>query len=210
MNEKLQKQMGSVFENARRVNKILSEQYNIGDDVFVPLQSVFDAVKQETGYEEITIYEQPFSSFLKNSDIRNKAEVGAMLSTRTYDGSKIAEIVLNSDKDSRMQRFSAVHELGHLINELPNFIYETSDDGVSTLSAHINPDITWLDEEDVSDLDYLICEQMANIFALLVLIRRDIRIQDVTNGGSRELAAKYGVTEAAVFSRVILSAMRKT
>lgn len=213
LNEKLQGQIGKVFDNARRVNYIISEQYGIHEDMFVPLQYIFDAVKELTGYYEILIYKRSLSKFLNIENMGidcNTTTPGAMLSTRTSDGRKIAEIDLNIDMDANMQRFSAVHELGHLINELPNFSYETADDGKSTISAHINQDITWLDDDAIGDQDYLVFEQMANIFALLVLIRRDIKIKDIMNGASKDLATRYGVTEDAVFSRVILSAMRKS
>ena len=54
-----------------------------------------------------------------------------------------------------------------------------------------------------------IAEQVANIFALLVLIPEDIRIRDLKAQGIDELVEKYVVTEDAIYSRMLLSSVNK-
>ena len=117
----------------------------------------------------------------------------------------MALLVINSDHNVNMQRFSVAHELGHLITDIPNFVYEETDDDRFTISAHVNPDITFIPEDACKNDNYLIAEQVANIFALLVLIPRDIKIRDLKDIGIDKLTEDYGVTEDAIYSRMLLS-----
>lgn len=202
-----------AFQKAKEINKAL-EARGISEDSFVPLDDVLDCVKNATGYSDIRILKSSFSELFKEKrDInREMIEAGAMLSTETHRRAdseevlKSAQLVVNSDISAEMQRFSIVHELGHLITEMPNFEYEVPDDGKFTLSTHINSDITYIEEKDCDKSQYLVAEQAANIFALLVLLRRNIKIRDlVSNERVHRLAEKYGVTEDALFSRMLLS-----
>lgn len=200
-----------AFEKARIINDILSTRTR-GNN-FVSLDDIIAAVKQVSHYADIFVNRQSFSQLdfpdeIKDSDIPS---YGAMLSTMTRskpgtsDVEPIAFLIINSDYSADMQRFSVAHELGHLITNIPNFTYEEIDDGRFTISTHINPDITFIPEEQCEENKYLIAEQVANIFALLVLIPRDIRIRDIKAVGMEKLTEIYGVTEDAIYSRMLLS-----
>ena len=115
------------------------------------------------------------------------------------------KIIVSPFQDERRRRFTIAHELGHLITDIPNFAYEEADDNRFTISTHVNPDITYISEEECKNNNYLIAEQVANIFALLVLVPRDLKIRDLKNEGVEKLTKKYGVTADAIYSRMLLS-----
>ncbi len=200
-----------AFEKAQQINEILSSKGGAGK--FVPLEEIIAAVQKASGCAEISVDRRSFSE-LKLPD-STASKYGAMLSTGTREvpgankKEKIAYLIINADNNADMQRFSVVHELGHLITEVPNFVYEQTDDGLFTISAHINPDITFLSEDEYRENDYMIAEQVANIFALLVLIPKDLKIRDIREEGLERLSNRYGVTEDAICSRVLLSAVSK-
>lgn len=202
-----------AFKKATQVNQFLSLTSQKGK--FVSLDDIVKAVLRISDYAEINIDRIEFSKldFPKGFDRSVATSCGAMLNTtsrknkNTQANEKVAQLIINADFDANMQRFSVVHELGHLIAEIPNFVYETVDDGRSTLSAHINADITYFTDEQCADNKYLIAEQVANIFALLVLIPRDIKIRDIKDEGVESFAEEYGVTEDAIYSRMLLSSV---
>ena len=200
------REFNTAFEKAALINKRLATR--IQGDEFVSLDDVVAAVKEVSHFSRISVNRQSFSKLELPDRLK---EAGAMLSTMTgvneetkYE-EKIAHIIINSDYNANMQRFSVAHELGHLITEIPNFRYEEIDDGKFTISTHINPDITFIPEELCKKNKYLVAEQVANIFALLVLIPDDIRIRDIKAKGIDGLVNKYGVTEDAIYSRMLLS-----
>lgn len=199
-----------AFEKAALIKSRLPK--NDQGDAFVSLDDIVAAVKKVSGFSKISVNRQSFSA-LKLSDEFKRA--GAMLSTMTHKDpdtqteEKIARIIINSDYNPSMQRFSVAHELGHLITEIPNYTYEEIDDGKFTISTHVNADITYIPEKMCKENKYLIAEQVANIFALLVLIPEDIRIRDLKAQGIDELVEKYVVTEDAIYSRMLLSSVNK-
>ena len=204
-----------AFEKAAQINKILSVRAK--KDGFVPLDDIIKAVQIVSNYSEINVERVQFSKidFPQDFDKSVALSCGAMLNTvsrKTPQGKdeEVAYLIINSDFDANMQRFSVAHELGHLITEVPNFVYETIDDGQSTLSAHINADITYWTEEECEGNSYLVAEQVANIFALLVLIPDDLKIRNVREYGAEDLAKKYGVTEDAIYSRMLLTSVKIT
>jgi Zn-dependent peptidase ImmA (M78 family) len=200
-----------AFKKAAEINRILALRSQKGK--FVPLEDIIDAVKQVSHYDDIILTRASFLKLKISNDADKKlvSTCGAMLSTMsrknpvTKQMEQIANLIINSDFDANMQRFSVAHELGHLITDIPNFSYEEIDDGQSTISAHINADITYISEEECEDNKYLVAEQVANIFALLVLIPYDIKIKDILETGVKTLREDYGVTEDAIYSRMLLS-----
>jgi len=206
----IDKKFDTAFKAAQKINKLLVDLYGIMDETYVDLNILVECVRQFADYASIRIRTQSFSALLKNLPALNnskgsKYSYGAMLSTTEQNGKKDATIVINSDYSPEIQRFSVAHELGHLITEVPNFVYETANDGSFTLSAYTNPDITFLQEQQYLHNNYMVAEQVANIFALLVLIRKDIRIKDLTDLGVQKLSAQYGVTTEAIYSRMLLT-----
>lgn len=208
------KEFEIAFEKAKQITEILAAKDKSSD--FVALDDIISAVLQVSNYSEITVNRRSFSQLKLPKDMKNPIipTHGAMLSTRTKSNpstgkqEQVANLIINSDYSANMQRFSVVHELGHLITNIPNFTYEQIDDGRFTISAHVNADITFIPEEICVQNKYLIAEQVANIFALLVLIPRNIRIQDIMNIGIDKLTERYGVTEDAIYSRMLLSSIK--
>lgn len=202
----------SAVERANIINSMLKKR-GIEEDDFAPLDTIIECVQEIAGYSEIEVSRRAFSRILNtdNSGEPQPSGMGAMLSTSTkFDEPsgktlKSALLVLNTDFPAEKQRFSLVHELGHLITGNTNFHYETPNDGKFTISTHIHSDITYITEEECEKDEYLVAEQTANIFALLVLIRKNLRIRDLTENGIRALTQKYGVTEDALFSRMLLT-----
>lgn len=200
------REFNTAFEKAALINKRLATR--VQGESFISLDDIVAAVKQVSHFSRISVNRQAFSKLELPDQLK---EAGAMLSTTTSineatnEEEKVARIIINSDYNANMQRFSVAHELGHLITEIPNFRYEESNDGKFTISTHINPDITFIPEELCKKNKYLIAEQVANIFALLVLIPDDIRIRDIKSKGIENLVNKYGVTEDAIYSRMLLT-----
>lgn len=204
-----------AFEKANEINAILAKRRR--SDGFVPLDEIVEAVKKVSNYSKIIVSRQSFSELDLHEDDQktDESKYGAMLSTMTRKrpnlkkNEQVAVLIINSDYSADMQRFSVAHELGHLITHIPNFTYEQIDDDNFTISAHINPDITFISEEECQDDKYLIAEQVANIFALLVLIPQNIKIRDIKKYGIDALMRKYGVTEDAIYSRMLLSSVKQ-
>lgn len=193
------KEFNVAFEKAAEVNRIITRQEN----GFVQLPEIVNVVKKISGYKTIRVMFQDISS------IEGFSNVGAMLSTKDKDGEKTAEILVNSSNSAKIQRFSMAHELGHLITGVPNYQYETPNDGKFTLSTHINSDITFISDEACQKDNYIMAEQIANIFALLVLIPDNITIKKLAEESEEKLSSQYGVTTEAMYSRMLLSVMKK-
>lgn len=194
----MSKDFNIAFDKAKEVNKRLHRS----EDKFVDTNELIKVVKDISGYRDISV------SFLDFSLIDDVKDFGAMLRTeisKENEQQKTANIVVNSVKNVKMQRFSIAHELGHLITESANCEYETPNDGKYTISTHINADITYISKEQYEDNEFLKAEQIANIFALLVLIPDDISIKELAQISEETLSAQYGVTTEALYSRMLLS-----
>lgn len=196
-----------AFEKARLVN----EKLHCISERFVALPDIVDAVKELSGYDIRTSF-LDFTTLQtadnnSNEDNLVLKQAGAMLGTIVQGNQKKAQIVVNEVKSAQQKRFATVHELGHLITSIPNYSYVIDNDGAFTLSTQINADITFISEEDCASSDFLKAEQVANIFALLVLIPDEITIQKMTAEGPDALAEKYGVTPEMLYSRMLITAM---
>ncbi len=132
-------------------------------------------------------------------------DFGAMMrveKSETENFSNKAYIVLNSDKDAIFKRFSFVHELGHIITGKYNILPENNNS--YTVSTHINYKINRLPEEECKN-DYMINEEIANIFALKVLMPEKFFIEKLVETDSiKETAEFFGTTTDAVLSRMHL------
>ena len=178
-------------EKANEVVKKLN--YDAHD--MVDTDKVKDIVEEITGIK-IAVGEISFNSLNKNV-----ANCGAMMRVDNTDQGKKAYIVLNSDKNAIFKRFSFVHELGHIITDKYNF---SENEKKYTISAHINYNLTSLSEEQCTD-DYLINEQIANVFALLVLMPNKFFTKKLVALDSiKNTADFFGITPEAVMSRMRL------
>lgn len=129
---------------------------------------------------------------------------GAMMCVMQNDNEhkKNATIIVNSDKDIKFQRFSLVHELGHLITDRCTIV---DDENRFTMSAHIQYDITSISEEECKKNAYVKNEQIANIFALRVLMPNSaFKEQLFDSDDFKSIAEFFGVTKDAVRSRALL------
>ena len=188
------------YEDAyAKANEVLSMiDYRYGQMI-----SISDILKT---VEKITQIDIKFSEFdfskLGNEKMRNVlSQCGAaMYISPENTANREARILLNSKETPEMQRFSLVHEMGHIL--LQNM--QRVDDGY-LVSAHINMDITSIPEDRISNNELLVAEQAANIFALLVLIPYDALLKALKRYDSLEEVAKlFGVEKDAVISRIML------
>lgn len=194
----------AVFQKAEAVNSVIRACRNTSAP-FIRLDEIIFAVKKRTGFDAIQVLPSHFSKMpeLREEYGQEARYLGGMLTTYSQNGIKGAQIYVNADLDKREQRFNIAHELGHLITELPELRGLEHRDGVYIVSTNSCADLTAL-PLDTQD-PYLIGEQAANIFALLVLIPRNILIRDLVDADTRSLSLRYGVSEAAIYSRMLLS-----
>lgn len=192
-----------AVEKAKEVKALLPE----ASVEFVALADIVDVVEKLSGYEIRTTY-MDFSKLIKSdSEVDDSIirQAGAMLSTVEEGNKKIAFLIVNEAKSPQQQRFATVHELGHLITKIPNYSYVYNEERKFTISTQINADITYISNEKCKSDKFLMAEQVANIFALLVLIPEDLTIQRMVNDGVQSLSKEFGVTEEALYSRLLIS-----
>lgn len=167
------------------------------DDYMVSTRKIINLVKNLTN-TKIGIDYKSFSS-LKNKSASN---YGAMMSVYKDGNNRIAEIIINSDKDDEYQRFSLVHELGHLMTDKNNF---ELDNKRFMLSTHINWNMFSIPKEKYDNNTLLLNEQIANVFALRVLIPFEKLYKKIEESSDlNEIATSFGVTKDAVVSRIAL------
>lgn len=189
-------------EKANEVNKKLIRK----SDSFVSSEKIVEVVEEISGYD-IKISFVNFSELGNDDTTKALRKSGAILSTVENANEKKATIFINNENSAPKQRFALVHELGHLITSIPNYMYEIPNDGLYTISSQINPDITCLSDEMCNNNNYYKAEQVANVFALYVLIPDEITISLLTSLGADSLAAKYGVTKESIYSRMLISSV---
>ena len=202
-----------AFEKAKQVIQMLSNKHPRKDYIF--LDEIVCAVKQISGFAEISITRHPFSGLELSKEVKSSTSLscGAMLGVMTRFNpienkrDRIAYLSVNAEQNATMQRFAIVHELGHLIMYTPNYSYWKVDNKKYTISTHVHDDITILSENERFSDQYLFAEQMSNIFAVLVLVPRNINIRDVKGHGMERLIKEFGVSEATIYSRMLLSSI---
>ena len=130
-------------------------------------------------------------------DKLDKAFIDCGAITQLSEGEKSEyNIILNSDKDVKYQRFSLVHEFGHIILNAHNF-----EKGKFVASFHIDYDINHVDNS-ISKLNTIFeNEEKANIFALCVLMPKDEFIKCLFEHSIEKVAQIFGVTDRAAKSR---------
>lgn len=131
-------------------------------------------------------------------------DCGAMMQIDFDTKPKAASIVLNSDMPPAFQRFSLFQQIGHLVTLPPDARLNPDNFHVST---HINYDLSRITEEELNSNYYLLREQIANIFALRVLMPNEQFFQIIRQLENIQSAATFfGVTEDAVISRMMIGA----
>lgn len=167
--------------------------------------SIIDAV-EEILHIDVKFTEYDFSRIPTKNKSIDISNFGAAMCVSDHDGKTYATILLNEKETSKMQRFSLVHELGHLMTQPSEAFKEYQ------VSTHIDMDITSIPDEvlNATENKFLINEQVANIFALLVLIPFDMLLKAMTKYDSLDKIAEFfGVEKNAVISRLRLEDARK-
>ncbi len=120
-----------------------------------------------------------------------------------------ASIILNVDNDNKFQKFSLLHEIGHLVMHAwdQNEIFKEKNKQAYVVSTHIDYKITNISKSEYESDRYLLNEQIANVFALRVLMPTKLfytKIRDCHD--LDEVAAFFGVAKEAVISRAMIGA----
>lgn len=200
MNEDIRK----AFKDAReKANVILSMiRYNKEKDELIPTNEIIRAVEKKMNVE-VKFATYDFKKLVDKNipQSLNVGKCGAAMCVSQNNGKSTAAILLNERENARKQRFSLVHELGHLMLQ-----GTVCNDGFR-VSTHIDMDLTSIPTEILEEQDnnFLLQEQQANIFALLVLMPGDMfeRVKEEKDSIS-EIARVFGVEKDAVYSRFIL------
>lgn len=198
-----------------KIEKLQEEAKNIIQAIGYDGNGMVDTTKckeyiEKTYNIDITLKKISFLSLLsENGKDDSISKCGAMMGfyKKTGEGDNDQAIIfLNSDKSPVFQRFSFAHELGHIISFKTNIeepIYNSEDK--FTLSTHINYELTYINEKSLKDNPNLEKEQYANIFALNLLMPREVFIDKINSGCSFEkIALDFGINSTAVYSRAKL------
>lgn len=199
------KHLEMAYTKSNEIVKALDCEYRIG---IIDTEALISAVGQRISCDVIVTS----CSFGKiGPNIRN---CGAMMLTEATDNKKTAKIVLNNDNPEEFQIFSLVHELGHLIiDEDDGYLFhcDAESNREYVVSTHVNYNISsikmtdYIDENDNVTSEFLLNEQLANIFALRVLMPTKAFFSAIREIDSlSEVAERYGVSQQAVISRIML------
>lgn len=194
--------MSFMFDERLKVaydksNEVLEElDYDVTK--MVSTQDIIDIVERKVDCR-ILVSEISFS------DVSEKLkDYGAMMWTElNSNGQRIANIVLNKDNDSEFQRFSLVHELGHLMTVNSDDLFV--EDEKYIVSTHIDYRVTNISKEEYENNEFLLGEQYANVFALRILMPERIFFKKIKElDRISQVARFFGLTDEAVLSRIML------
>ena len=148
----------------------------------------------------IELYARSFAGL--TSSAGSIGNSGAMMWIEFDGRPKSAVIVLNSDMPMEYQRFSLFQQLGHLATLPPDVPVDQDSYHVST---RIDYDLTDITAEELDNDYYLMREQVANVFALRVLMPSDQFYQKLRKLDSVSAAARFfGLGPDAVISRMMI------
>lgn len=188
------------FNIAFEKSNLILEKIDTENNKMIDTQQVIDAVSEVTK-TEIYVLKADFSG------IKNAGRYGAMMSVVERGKKRKATIILNSNEniDDKFRRFSLMHELGHLITGKYNA--QSNVDKKKTkfiLSSYIDYALSHISEKEYAD-EFLLNEEIANIFALRVLLPLKPLMVEITKlKDLKKVAAHFGVPEEAVNSRLNL------
>jgi Zn-dependent peptidase ImmA (M78 family) len=157
----------------------------------VDTKKIIDHISSKKG--KISVLESNFEKIKRIKDF------GAMMYyQKNEDSESFCEIYLNNKFDPIFKRFSLAHELGHLC--LQDFT-----PGKMIVSTHINYSLTYIPSSLCDDDEFLKKEELANVFALELLMPTK-HFLDVLNKTQsfKETANFFGVTVDAVNSKMFL------
>ncbi len=187
-----------ILSIASEKAELVLSKLNLSDSEIVSSEKLVKAIEELTN-TRIIVKDYNFE-FLKDNH-----DCGAMMCVAVHEGKKVAFIVLNSAPKitEEFRRFSLFHELGHLATEKYNLANSRDD---FTISTHINYDIFRINEEELNGNEYLINEEIANVFALKVLMPFHVLMNKLQFEGIKSVAKFFGVSPKAVECRLALEA----
>lgn len=167
----------------------------IGMDSLVDVNDVLDFVRRKY-CPDLVVYSRSFAGL--GSAAGPCDTCGAMI---RIDGRENTVIVLNSDLNSYFQRFALVQQIGHLLTLPPDVELDPDSYNVST---RIHYDLTAISQEEMESDRYLLREQVANVFALRVLMPGSQFFRKIRELDSVERTAQfYQLPPEAVVSRMM-------
>ena len=188
----------SAFDAANKVLACTSR----GKDGFIELQDIIDTVENISGYQ--------IGLNIKSFKTLNCGDSTSMMSIEQNNNRYLAKILINADKAPKLQRFAVAHELGHILTDCITLDYITPNDGNFVISTKLNPDITLIDCRKCLEDNFLYAEQLANIFAVLVLIPDIMNIKTLSSTDMDNLLSRYGVSCETIYSKLILDSIWQT
>lgn len=193
--------MDSRFAPAYTMADTVIEKMNYNGG-FVEIDDIMSVIKKEKNVEILLRFDD-FSK-LEGTEGRFR-RCGAAMSVPVDASSgapREARIMINSLFSPEHRRFSMAHELGHLMTDCHNC---TTRENRFRVSMHIDADITCIDEDLLDEDEIYVSEQIANIFALLVLMPKQAFVTARNLLKSEGLIAHhFGVETDAVYSRIKL------
>lgn len=194
MKQEFKNEFKKAYDKA--IETLTDVGYQNGKMVSIP--RVIETVEKKMNID-IKFREFDFGKLDRPNDVGTFSRYGAAMYVSPEGPNREARILLNSRETPEMQRFSLMHEIGHLL--LDNM--KRIDDGY-LFSTHIDMDITTISDEDIQD-DFSLGEQMANIFALALLVPYDALLDALKKNDSLDaIAGIFGVEKKAVISRMTL------
>lgn len=191
--------MREEFKEAFRRAQEISKKITPTVEKMVRTADVIRIVEEETNID-VEFEEYDFAELSDSSGKKNRfAKYGAAMYVSGNDNHQKAQIILNSRETPKMQRFSLIHELGHLI--LQNM--EKCDGYL--FSTHIDMSLPSIEDEVMLQNSFYVKEQQANIFALVVLIPPKALMEALEKHDSLDdIARLFGVEKDAIISRIKL------
>lgn len=197
MNWLMREEFKKAYKKAQDVLKLI----HADDNKMVRTADIVSCVEKELDID-VKFKNQNFSII---KDMENNAgrfsNYGAAMCVKQDNDKKTAFVLLNDKETPEMKRFSLVHELGHLMLDSNIF------DGKYKICTHIDMDILSIPDKilEKREYEFLVDEQAANIFALVVLLpyagfKKAIDREDI-----QTIANRYGVNTNAVISRLLIS-----
>ena len=176
------------------INKSMLEADKILDEI----NSQDDIISLEKVEKHI---ENKFQIKINTFRIKFPSEIedcGAIIKMEKNENGRVANIIINTSHDIPFQRFSLAHELGHLVNSIDSLEY-----GKPIMSTHISYDLNYITKEDYENDENLKNEQIANVFAIELLMPLNKFAKATQECSSiNELALRFGVSIQAAISRI--------
>lgn len=177
---------------AQELLKELSPDFGMVDT-----DKIVELVQEKTNYN-VKVYKTDFSR-LGIKEIEDFGGLISIIKKKQLSSNGQAAIYLNSKNSPQMMRFSLMHEVGHLVTAI-----DSLEEGKAYASPLISADITYLNEERIKNNAFLEKEQAANIFALSILMPKELFQVATRQYTVEKLSNIFGVTEEAVLSRFLM------